>query len=127
MRVKIVIAGREPLSCPLEARERIVGVERHIKLVASGRVGADRRIAIQVLSNEGPVFAGFETGAKTGKACPPGINTGRGLGTGVAAVVVAQRTHFQSIVMPPDQSAIVAGLSVDFVVEVKRRFAEIAE
>jgi len=63
--VEVVVASGEALLCPLEARERKVGVEIHVKLIVAARVGTDGSVAVQILRDEGPMSRGFEASAQT--------------------------------------------------------------
>src|SRR6266404_2327897 len=70
VRVEIIVSHRQALSRPLEAPERKSGVEPHKELILSGRVGAHRRVAVQVLRDERPVSGGRQASPKTRETCP---------------------------------------------------------
>src|SRR5580692_9044565 len=127
MRVEIIVANRELLTRPLEARECKTGMKSHVKTAGLQRVGADRGIAVQILRDDRPVLDRFDSSAQAGKARPPCIATGVGLLARVAVIVVAQRANLEPIVMLPAQSAIEPWLAVYLVIEVKRRSAQAAE
>src|SRR5271170_6617255 len=75
MRVEVVVASREALSCPLKTCQRETGVEPHIKRrgtfglgLAGGVAG---RVAVQVLRDERPMSRRFQARTKTREACLP--------------------------------------------------------
>src|SRR5580693_4922054 len=110
--VEIIIANRELLAQPLEARQHKIRMKSHVELFIAGRVGADGGIAIEILPDNRPVLARFDTHAQAGEAGAPGIKLGLGLGARVAVVVVAQRANLEPILMLPAQSAVVPGLAI---------------
>src|SRR5271165_1839336 len=115
--VEVVVARGQALLRPFEAHQSKVGMKIRAKLVPAERVGAHGRIAVQVLRYEGPMRRGLEAGTDIGEARTPGRTADLRCRTRIAVIIVAQRPHLESIMMPPIQAIVVAGLAINFEVK----------